>query len=176
MELSIVQDYSCLVSTAEILLSDDMRKIAEKDYVVYDSECGNKETVSPIGKLYQMEEQTIDNAAFTVRIMKYRTMLGQTLYTKKYSKKQQEKLSAINKTMEGSDWKTAENRYRKNSELRVNAELARKLQGSSQIGKVTFNKVLKIFTELLENDVTAAVAKKMKADRALVECIRNMMV
>lgn len=176
LELSIVQDYSCLVSTAEILLSDDMRKTAEKDYVVYDSECGNKETVSPIGKLYQMEEQTIDNAAFTVRIMKYRTMLGQTLYTKKYSKKQQEKLSAINKTIEESDRKMSENQYRKNSELRVNAELARKLQGSSQIGKVTFNKVLKVFTELLENDDTAAVAKKMKADRALVECIRNMMV
>ena len=78
--------------------------------------------------------------------------------------------------MEGLDWKTAENRYRKNSELRVNAELARKLQGSSQIGKVTFNKVLKIFTELLENNDTAAVAKKMKADRALVEYSRNMMV
>jgi hypothetical protein len=62
--------------------------------------------------------------------------------------------------MEGSDRKTSENQYRKNSELRVNAELARKLQGSSQIGKVTFNKVLKIFTELLENDVTAAIAKK----------------
>ena len=54
--------------------------------------------------------------------------------------------------MEGSDRKTSENQYRKNSELRVNAELARKLQGSSQIGKVTFNKVLKIFTELLENE------------------------
>ena len=175
-EWSVVQDYKCLLSTAEILLSDNMKEKAEKDYMVYGWSDDKKETASPIGKLHQIEERKIDKTSFAVRIMKYQTLLGQTIYTREYSKKRYEERTAIDEIPKELDLQMFGKQQGKNGELRIDAELAGKLQRGSLIGKTTFNKVLKIFIELLEDDDVAGVAKKMKVDIKLVEMVKNMMI
>ena len=83
-EWKMVQDYDCLVQIAEILLSDD-KKAATKTEVSEVKSRNSDWQNSPIGTMRLVETRQAPNGNYGfVLIKKWRTVLGQTIYTKEF--------------------------------------------------------------------------------------------
>ncbi len=84
MEWKIVQDYSCLIQVTELLLADS-RKDAAKAEVAEARASDDQWKVTPIGKMKVVDSKCVPNGKNGfVTIQKWKSMLGQTLYTKTF--------------------------------------------------------------------------------------------
>ena len=84
MEWKIVQDYGCLLQMTELLLADS-RKDAAKAEVAEARASDDQWKVTPIGKMKVVDSKCVPNGKNGfVTIQKWKSMLGQTLYTKTF--------------------------------------------------------------------------------------------
>lgn len=83
-----VQDYNCLIQMAETLLADDPKEIVKKKELELKSK-NYKWTETSIGKIRFLELKNVPNGKNgIVTITKWKTMFGQTLYTKTFKVKE----------------------------------------------------------------------------------------
>lgn len=86
VEWQIVQDYDCLIRMAELLLADNRREaVGERS-----AKAGIQRNLwmsTPIGKMMLIDSKHVPNGKNgDVIIEKWKTMLGQVLYTKKFQR------------------------------------------------------------------------------------------
>lgn len=83
-EWKIVQDYDCLIQITKLLLADS-RKDAAKAEAAEARATDDQWEATPIGKMRAVEARYVPNGKNGfVKIQKWKSMLGQTLYTKTF--------------------------------------------------------------------------------------------
>ena len=81
-EWRLVQDYDALIQITELLLADNKKEATKKEVTEAKTQ-NNQWCASPIGKIRFIESKSVPNGKHgTVIIKKWKTTLGQTLYTK----------------------------------------------------------------------------------------------
>lgn len=168
MQWRNVQDYECLIRMAEVLLKEDKRKAAEEANEIKSQD--GQWVATPIGKMKFVEFKNVPNGQHgTVRIEKWYTMLGQTLYTKKFYPKDMQLQS-----------ETHEKVYQQNQNKQFMLTLADvdDLLNNPDFKKnITIGKVLKIIKSLINDKHTvAAIAKQLNVEQSVVEQINDYVI
>lgn len=168
MQWRNVQDYECLIRMAEVLLKEDKRKAAEEANEIKAQD--GQWVATPIGKMKFVEFKNVPNGQHgTVRIEKWYTMLGQTLYTKKFHPKDMQLQS-----------ETHEKVYQQNQNKQFMLTLADvdDLLNNPDFKKnITIGKVLKIIKSLINDKHTvAAIAKQLNVEQSVVEQINDYVI
>lgn len=168
MQWRNVQDYECLIRMAEVLLKEDKRKAAEEANEIKAQD--GQWVATPIGKMKFVEFKNVPNGQHgTVRIEKWYTMLGQTLYTKNFHPKDMQLQS-----------ETHEKVYQQNQNKQFMLTLADvdDLLNNPDFKKnITIGKVLKIIKSLINDKHTvAAIAKQLNVEQSVVEQINDYVI
>lgn len=168
-EWRMVQDYNCLCNIAEILLSDDMKATSKR---ISDSNINNQELrSSPIGKIFTDTVSEIHSGKSSkIIIKKIRTLLGQTLYLKRYERvKYDGKLKDNNKNVLCDN-----NKSMSSNEICFNLSKVNLILEESAFSRITFKKVIQIVNLLYDGALNCnQIAKKLKVDENLVKKIQE---
>lgn len=165
-----VQDYTCLLNIVEILCSGNMREASMRLTETGRSVEGNLVS-SPIGKIDILDVKTIPiGKTGVVTITKSRTLHGQTLYLRKYERKDQTR-------MDLTDSEKAVGRTKPPTKyLQLDATTARQLIDNPHYTKITFRKILKIVELLSYGEKSLDEISKMeKVDPDTVRGLFNLM-
>lgn len=171
-EWRMVQDYNCLCNIAEILLSDDMKATSKR---ISDSNINNQELrSSPIGKIFTDTVSEIHSGKSSkIIITKIRTLLGQTLYLKRYERvKYDGKLKDNNKNVLCDN-----NKSISSNEICFNLSKVNLILEESAFSRITFKKVIQIVNLLYDGALNCnQIAKKLKVDENLVKKIQEAII
>jgi len=190
-----VQDYDCLIQMADLLLADGKGEAAGTQA------SDNQWRTTPIGRMKPLDSRGVPNGKHgTVTITKWKTMLGQTLYTKSFqsietqvpprqvsSKEQLYEQSSLynmppqterNAPPSTTSQITAPDQRstagRKQQFVLTSAEISRLLSDPQCRTNITVGKVLKVIRSLMDGQKSsAAIAKQLRIDQAIVEQISS---
>lgn len=195
-EWRAVQDYDCIAQITEILYSDNKGEAVKAGIAEAKSQ-DNRWEMSPIGAIRQIDSRQAPNGknGFVV-ITKWQTVLGQTIYTKKFDDRRQpngqtqfkipsttNKLEPVAQfTVQQSladtpiqNFAASQNNLQKQFVLN-NAIIETLLEKPDFKESITVGKVLKIIQELImEKDSIEAISKRYKVDAAMIELLRKCM-
>lgn len=172
-EWKLLQDYDCLANIAEILLANNMIEASKHVIKQSNAQCNNWE-VSPIGKIRVLTTTAIPSGKTgIVTIDKIETMLGQTLYIKKFERKGKPN-SSENLVHEEIVQLELGQTIPNHDAFSLNLQSINELIGNPLLSRITFKKVLQII-ELLMNDKSdyIAIADKLNVNKDVVKIIKN---
>lgn len=194
MEWKVVQDYECLIRVVDLLLAANGKEATKKE-VKRALEQNSQWKDTPIGKMRLLKSVSAPNGKNGVVIIeKWKTALGQTLYTKAYQMNeaslkppmfgQQGKRNVVYNDMVPKvsvvreEWpQAAEDERQKISKLGkqgqfiLNLEAIAELLDNPQFKRnITVGKALKIISNLIEGKKTKeSIAKQFEVELAFVE-------
>lgn len=170
-EWTLVQDYDCLINVAELLLSEDMKEDTKKIISKHKSQSNDWEA-TPIGKVRRLSTSVVPSGkSAEVIIQKLETLLGQTLYIKKYERKgkinctaniaKQEAVQAVSNP--------SKTEY---VVFSLNAQQLKELMANPLLKRITFGKILQIADVVMKGNTDyVAIANDLKVDKGVVELI-----
>lgn len=197
-EWRTVQDFDCLITMTDLLLSNNKKEAIEA--VVSLTKIDNTWDTTPIGMMKQVEFHSVTNGQHGhVIIKKWKTSLGQTLYTKSFQPNdnnsqyqsnnnqislfQQDSFGELDRTStDGNQGQLSDSQGStlKNPKRRFVLDMANieSLISNSQFNQaLTIGKVIKIIQVLIENsESSASIAKKFKVDQSMVDLLKNFIV
>ena len=170
VEWRTLQDYSCFLNVAEILLSGNMQEASKR---VSDVENNHKELYSsPIGKFYT--ERTYEIPSGTsgkIVVTKVHTLLGQTMYFKDYVRMSKVVNSSVSKCSNNSNKIVPPM-----SKIHLSPEVINVIMTDRRLNRITFKKVVQIIQELSSNNSDCEyVSMVLKMDFDIVKLISNML-
>lgn len=170
-EWKLVQDYECLTNIAEILLADNMteasKHISNKYKIQYN---GWKD--SPIGKIRSLSTSVVPNSkSANVIIEKIETMLGQTLYIKRFERNRI--IDSSKKEQEIKAQPIVNKPIIHRATFLIDCNNIQELLGNPLVERITFKKVLKIIDLLINGDLSCPeVANKLNVNENVVKVIK----
>lgn len=174
-EWKLVQDYNCLVNVAELLLAENMKESAIKLSDQYKSQ-SNDWSSSPIGKVRLLSTTVVPSGkSADVTIQKIETALGQTIYIKKFERKDKKKFTNRTATQETIQPVANSTVPLQQRILSIDAHSIKELRNNLLFEQITFAKILQITNEIMDgNNEYSAIAEKLKVDNRVVEIIRSL--
>lgn len=199
-EWKVVQDYDCLVQITEVLYSDNKEEAAKAETAEAKSQEGGWKK-SPIGAIRYVDSKQVPNGkrGFVV-ITRWKTVLGQTIYTKEFQPvdnrplqrikddrqmrldKQQQPITTETKSQQTTlQQATAVEPSQKPIEEKshecqftLNASIIKALLDKPEFKRnVTVGKVFKVILAFVENDEPVAdVAKHFDLDEGMVKLLK----
>lgn len=171
VEWKRVQDFDCIVKITDILLADDMTMSAKRSVENIKNLYTDWES-TPIGKIHYLDTLEINqNKNVTVKINKWESTLGQTLYIKEYIPRKSIVSSEVReKNIRDTFTKTDAKKVDDVFYFILGIENISYLLDVPEMQKMSFKKVMKILQKILQNEETnVSIAKEMKVDVRVVE-------
>ncbi|MEN6463519.1 MAG: ADP-ribosylglycohydrolase family protein, partial [Syntrophomonas sp.] len=168
-----VQDYNCLANIAEILLANNMIEASKQITSKYKIQ-HNDWKDSPIGKLRFIDTSVVPSGrSGRVIIKKMETMLGQTLYFKKYERT--DRTTFIENNIQEELFKTVlSQRTTEQVSFSLGPKSIQELMDNPLLARITFKKVLQIIDLLMTGNLDCTtVADKLKVNTGVVEIVKN---
>lgn len=170
MEWRKVQDYNCLIQITELLTADDKKEATKKEVEEVKVQNGQW-NVTPIGKMRFIESSSVPNGKNgIVKINKWQTALGQTIYTKDF----QPRNTCTQSYQAEESVLTPQQAVTKESKKFVLdlMDISELLKNPEFKTNITIGKVLKLIEDLIyAKETTKNLSKKYKVDRLFVEQI-----
>lgn len=170
IEWRAVQDYNCLVQMTELLMADDKKEATKKEVAAAKAQ-NNQWNDTPIGKIRFIESSNVLNGKNGIVIInKWKTALGQTIYTKTFQPKNISVQSHQSKKRVSTPQQVMLNESKK---FVLNLMDISELLGNPEFKtNITIGKVLKIIEDLINGKETSAdLSKKYKVNQLFVEQI-----
>lgn len=167
-----VQDYNCLCSISEFLLSDRKKETAKEITEMFADKQMLQDTL--IGKMYQLDQTALPSGKNgQVIITKWKTLYGQTIYIKKLHRiNKGEQLSMFDDSDVAAE--SSEQKLSKKCDLVFNSESIKEMQESLEFSRITFKKVLQIAEALLNGDKTVKeIANRLKVSVEVVKAVKQ---
>lgn len=169
-EWRAVQDYHCFINIVDILLSKNMKDASRRTVELSKNE-SKKLLATPIGKLYIVDSYSIlSGRSGKIVITKMETLLGQTIYHKKFERIKIETPQSISPLIEDN---TTNNCLRS---LQLDIDTVKQLKNNPLFTRITFKKILQLL-EMLSDETCSydTIAKKLKIDVAVAEYVASIM-
>lgn len=164
-----VQDYECLKHIAELLLADNRKKAAKDEFAeVYTN---SKEWyTTPIGKLRPIDTQKVNSGKYgIVKIKKWKSVLGQTLYIKSFEQYDEQKYTNLEQDDSNIDKVKLQKKL-----ILSNKDIYELLNNPSFKCSITIGKILKISQCVIEGNISNEdIAKKLRVNKNIVDTIAN---
>lgn len=154
-----LQDYKGIELITELLLSDDMKEETKKVVDAVKKKCSDWES-TPIGKMRLIEEKKMQGRTEVI-VSKWESVLGQTIYFKKYAKSSSKK--ELQKETDDKQWV-------------LSSSGIKELLDCSELQRISLRKALKIIECLLMGDDVKETAKKVKVDISTVKRLNSYVV
>ena len=167
-----VQDYSCLCNIAESLLSDRKKETAKESTEMTAAKHTLQDT--PIGKMYLLNQTALPSGKNgQVIVTRWKTLYGQTLYTKKYHRiNKSEQLSMFDNS--GVTPIPSDAKLPIKHTLVIDSESVKELLNASAFSRVTFKKVLQIVEALLSGNKTDdEIANTLKVSIKVIDTVKQ---
>jgi len=174
-EWKLLQDYDCIANIAEILLANNMIE-ASKHITTQNKIQHNDWKDSPLGKIRVLDTSVVPSGmSGRVIIEKMETMLGQTLYFKKFERK--ERATFITNNVQEELFRTVISQpTTEQVAFSLNSKSVQDLMDNPLLARITFKKVMQIIDLLMiDNSDTIVIVNKLKVDRDIVKIIKNHM-
>lgn len=205
MEWQTVQDYDCLIRMTELLLANNKKKLSGENSI----KVGEQETpwmLTPIGKMRLVDSKHVPSGRNgNVIIKKWRTMLGQVLYTKTLQRmdfslsdrqsdclvkpnqqtiqevhpKQmhiEETLFVLQQTTKGKSRSAIKQKRQQRFSLSL-AAIADLLEHPKFTTNFSLRKALVVIDCLMEGQLTQVeIAKRFKVQESVVEQLKNYII
>lgn len=170
VEWRTVQDYECLIQITELLLADDKKAATKKEVAEAKlQKCQWHST--PIGKMSFIKSQNIPNGKNGIVIIeKWKTTLGQTLYTKSFQpNSKQFQIQDSMPIQQSIDILNGSKQFVLNL-----SDIIYLLENPQFKTNITIGKVLNIIRSLIENKLPCdEIAKKFKIEQSMVEVLKQ---
>lgn len=172
LEWRNVQDYNCICDIAEILCSQNVKETSKKITSIRANELG-KLIESPIGKLKKIYSKTVfsgKNGKITITKMK--SLLGQTLYCKRYERIPKENIY-------NND--VVDNRTHKQTILRDTVSFSMvdlmRIKDNPLFNRISFKKIIRMIELLRGGENIAMISSTLKVDKGIIleinRCIKS---
>ncbi len=178
-EWKLLQDYDCLVNIAEILLANNMIEASKHITNQYKTQY-NDWMDSPVGKIRLITTSIIPSGK-TGRVIvdKMITLLGQTLYVKKFEQKGKtdqdasKNLEQVEKPVQLEMSQV----INKQALFSIDTKGVQELLNNSLLARITFKKILQLVDMLMSgmSDINV-IADKLGVDGETVELIRKHII
>ncbi len=169
-----LQDLDCFVNISEILLSRNMTKTLER-VTKWPEVQHNDWEDSPIGRMRLLSTKVVATAgAGALIIDKMETMLGQTLYLRRFEEK--EDTVAPGDIEQDSELQRTGRVRSKRAVFALDSKSVRELSANPLLRQITFKKALQIMNLLLEENDVIAIASRLSVCKEAVEIIKGLMI
>jgi ADP-ribosylglycohydrolase len=176
LEWKLLQDYDCLYNIAEILLANNMIE-ASKHIAVQSKSQYNDWMDSPVGKIRLLTTSVLPSGKTgKVVIDKMVTLLGQTLYIKKYERKGKTDQDSAKPFVQEEKPVQLEIDHvmAMQATFTLDSNGIKDLMNNPLLARITFKKVLQVIEMFINNihDINI-VADKLGVDKDVVEIIKQ---
>lgn len=169
----LLQDYDCFGNIAEILLANNMIEASKQITNQYKDQ-QNDWKDSPIGKIRVLATAVVSSGKSTsVIIEKNETMLGQTLYFKKFQRNERTSFPT-NREQEEMVQVISNQPMAEHATLSFDLKSIHELMDNPLLARLTFKKVLQIIEAFMNGNLdVVAVADKLKIEKGVAEIIKS---
>ena len=184
IEWKMVQDFECLVSITELLLSEQSKAVSR----AFANEAKQRYSDwehTPIGLMRTLGQEVLPDGKYaTVTVTKRQSVLGQTMYFKFFQKNEERRKDKGVTQVETIDVRSNVNQITikpvqtapTNRKFTISQIEINKIKSNPLLSRITFKKILGIIDAILtDEDTVAAIAKRMVVNQAVVELLMTYM-